>query len=90
MLKVSSHAIPNQLSDLITRVEENAERIVIEQGGKEIAALISYQDLERLENLEDQFDSALLAQAVAESDEDALNLESVLALRGLTRQELDE
>ncbi|MBW4602186.1 MAG: type II toxin-antitoxin system prevent-host-death family antitoxin [Calothrix sp. FI2-JRJ7] len=40
------------LSKLVNRVRENKERIVIEQEGKATAAIITYDDLKRLETLE--------------------------------------
>lgn len=38
--------------DLINKVVESGERIVIEQQGKATAAIITYDDLKRLEALE--------------------------------------
>ncbi|BDA68721.1 hypothetical protein RIVM261_018510 [Rivularia sp. IAM M-261] len=40
------------LPKLVNRVRENKERIVIEQEGKATAAIITYDDLKRLETLE--------------------------------------
>ncbi len=42
----------DRFPELIARVEDTGERIVIEQEGKAIAAIISYADLKRLEALE--------------------------------------
>lgn len=47
-LNVDNESFP----ELISRVAENRERIVIEQQGKAIAAIITYADLERFEALE--------------------------------------
>ena len=53
MKKSTINADNNSLPELISRVAENGERIVIEQQGKEIAAIIMYDDLKRLEAMED-------------------------------------
>lgn len=42
----------NNFSELINRLEDSGSRIVIEQEGNAIAALITYADLKRLEALE--------------------------------------
>jgi prevent-host-death family protein len=90
MIKVSASTARDGFPELITRAGYGGERIVVERRGKAIAAIISYADLERLEALEDVIDSALLRQAVAESDGESLTLEGVLAKRGLTVADLDE
>ena len=41
----------DRLPELIARVEDTGERIVIEQEGRAIAAIITYADLKRLEAL---------------------------------------
>lgn len=52
--------------ELIDRANHN-ERIAIEQHGKPIAAIVSFQDLAKLEALEDAIATAQLKQAMAES-----------------------
>ncbi|MCC3413411.1 MAG: type II toxin-antitoxin system Phd/YefM family antitoxin [Microcoleus sp. PH2017_29_MFU_D_A] len=42
----------DRFPELIARVEDTGERIVIEQEGRAIAAIITYADLKRLEALE--------------------------------------
>jgi len=46
----------DHLADLGNRVALRGERIVIERRGKNLCALVSIEDLELLEKLEDQFD----------------------------------
>lgn len=58
------------------------ERIVIERHGKSVAVIISPEDLQRLEALEDAIDSELLRRAIAESTrfvtpEELLNLRPI-------------
>ena len=52
MTKINACLEPVNFSELINRVADLGERIVIEQHGKEIAAIISSADLKRLETLE--------------------------------------
>jgi prevent-host-death family protein len=89
-IKVNSSTARDEFPELVARAGYSGERIVIERRGKAIAAIISHADLERLEALEDVLDSALLREAVAESDGESLTLEEVIARRGLSASELDE
>ena len=59
MVNVNLSVASDSLTELITQVEERGERIVIEQQGKAVAAIITYADLKRLEAIE----SALLKKA---------------------------
>ena len=55
----------DRFPELIARVEDTGERIVIEQEGRAIAAIITYADLKRLEALE----AALINKAKLEEYE---------------------
>ena len=55
----------DRFPELIARVEDTGERIVIEQEGRAIAAIITYADLKRLEALE----AALINKAKLEEHE---------------------
>lgn len=78
MTKVDSTQAQDRFPELITRVGDSGERVVIEQEGQAVAAIISYADLERFEALEDALDSAILSNAVAENEE-FVTLEEVIA-----------
>ncbi len=52
MTQIQENVERENLSSLISRVAETGERIVIQQEGKEIAAIITYSDLKQLEILE--------------------------------------
>lgn len=52
MTKINLSTDNNSFPELISRVAESGERIVIEQQGNAIAAIITYADLKRLEALE--------------------------------------
>lgn len=65
MVNVNLSVASDSLTELITQVEERGERIVIEQQGKVVAAIITYADLKRLEAIE----AALLKNAELEEYE---------------------
>ena len=71
----------NNLPELLNRVGFGQERILIERHGKPIAAIVSLEDLKRLEALEDAVDSAELRKAVAENS-GFVALESIIDSRG--------
>lgn len=52
MTQLNVTVINGRFPELIASIEDSGERIVIEQGGKAIAAIITYADLKRLEALE--------------------------------------
>jgi prevent-host-death family protein len=58
--------IRSRLADTINRVAYQGERVVLERRGKGVAALVSMQDLARLEELEDQADAKAARRALAE------------------------
>lgn len=76
----------NQFLDLINRARYGKERIRIERHGKPVAVIISYEDLERLEALEDALDSALLRQAM-EKSEGLVGIDQLLAVRPIDGDE---
>ncbi len=53
--------------ELLNRVGFGQERILVERRGKAVAAIISLEDLRRLEAMEDAIDSAILRRARAEN-----------------------
>ncbi len=73
-------AVSANLQDLIDRVEQKGERIVIERQGKAVVAIIGLEDLKRLEALEDAIDSKILCQAVAENN-GFTTLDAIIASR---------
>jgi len=58
--------IRNNLADAINRVAYAGERIVLERRGKGVAALVSVEDLELLERLEDESDIRAARKALKE------------------------
>lgn len=57
----------NRLSDLLRRAEHRNERVVVHRHGKPVAAIVSTDDLRRLEALEDVEDRADAAAALREA-----------------------
>ena len=58
--------IRNNLADAINRVAYAGERIILERRGKSVAALVSVEDLELLEQLEDEADIKAARKALKE------------------------
>jgi prevent-host-death family protein len=56
-----------KLADTINRVAYGKERILLRRRGKDVAALVSVEDLALLEELEDRSDVEAARQALAES-----------------------
>jgi len=58
--------IRNNLADAINRVAYAGERIILERRGKGVAALVSVEDLELLQKLEDEADIRAAKKALKE------------------------
>jgi prevent-host-death family protein len=80
MVAVNATEARNKFLELLNRAGYGKERIRIERHGKPVAAIISCEDLNRLEAMEDALDSAALKQAMAAS-EGFVTIEEVLAAR---------
>ena len=82
MIAVNATEARNKFLELINRAGYGQERIKIERHGKPVAAIISCEDLARLEALEDAVESAALKKAMAES-EGLISIEEMLRDRPL-------
>ena len=71
MTRLSTSQIRKELSVVINRVSFGHERIILHRHGKDVAALISIEDLELLEKILDHLDvaDAIVAIEEAESEE---------------------
>jgi prevent-host-death family protein len=70
------------LPELIDQVAYSGARIPIAKHGKPMAALVSYADLQRLEDIEEMMDMLLLRRAVAGMPvETGKDLDAVIAER---------
>lgn len=84
MTAASPNAVPlvtlrNSLGEVINRVTYTHERATISKNGKTVAAIVPIEDLELLEQLELQADSAALEEARAEDTGERISLESFRA-----------
>ena len=66
MPKMAATALRNHVADTLNRVAYRGERIELERHGKAVAALVSIEDLELLEALEDRIDLAAARRALKE------------------------
>lgn len=80
MTSVTVSMAHSNFQELVNRVEFGHERILVERHGKPIAAIISLEDLKRLEAIEDALDSAKL-RCAAEENDGFVTLESIIANR---------
>lgn len=58
-----------RFSEILNAVSVRGDRIILERHGKRVAALISIEDLEMFQYLEDKADIALADEALAEGGE---------------------
>ncbi len=75
MTRLTTTEARNQFSDVINRVSYGGERIVLDRNGKEVAALVSIEDLRLLELLEDRMDAEAAREALA--DKETVNWEDL-------------
>jgi prevent-host-death family protein len=66
MTRLAATALRSQVADTLNRVAYRGERIALERHGKAVAALVSIDDLELLEALEDRSDLAAVRRALKE------------------------
>lgn len=67
--RVSASAARERLSDLLNEVSVRGDRVVLERHGKRVAAMISPDDLDLLQALEDRYDLEEMRRVLAESNE---------------------
>lgn len=68
MNRLSISDARRNFSDTVNRVSYGGERIVLDRNGKEVAALISLEDLELLEALEDRMDAEEARRVLSEEE----------------------
>jgi len=67
MSSIGATELRSSLGDVLGRVQYAGERVVVERGGKAVAALIPMEDLRALEELEDRLDLEEAERALRES-----------------------
>lgn len=68
MVSISMSEIRLKLSELANRVMFGGERIVVEKNNKPLFAMVSMEDVELLERLEDAIDVKAAEEALKEGD----------------------
>lgn len=63
MRHITTSEARDELSEILNRVAYGRERVVIRRRGKDLAAVISVEDLRRLERLEETLEDKLDAEA---------------------------
>ncbi len=69
MNRVPASKAREQLADILNEVAGRGARVVLHRHGKDVAALISVDDLALLEALEDRYDIEAARAALEESSE---------------------
>lgn len=69
MTRITISEARNDLSETINKVAYGGSRVMIHRHGKDMVAIISKEDLEILEYLEDQADLAVVREAMKETQE---------------------
>ncbi len=66
MVRLAANEARKDFADAINRVAYAGERIIVHRRGKDVAALVSVEDLAVLENLEDMIDLTDAREALKE------------------------
>lgn len=82
MTRLSATEARQEFSEAINRVAYGGERVIVHRRGKDVAALVSIEDLRFLEELEDRMDVEAARAAMAEEGE-SVPWEQVKAELGL-------
>lgn len=69
MLRIKASDARQDFAELLNRVAYSGERVVLHRRGKNVAALVSLEDLELLRALEDRLDNQAAEAALAEGGE---------------------
>ena len=73
--------VRNNLADALNRAAYGGERVILERRGKPVAALVSIDDVELLERLEDEAD--VRAARKARKEKGGVPLEKIKARLGM-------
>jgi prevent-host-death family protein len=80
-MEVSIKHIRDNLADAINRVAYGGERVILQRRGKDIAALVSMEDLQRLQEMEDKAD--IKAARKARKERGGISLEQYRKKHGI-------
>jgi prevent-host-death family protein len=72
MTRLAAGKVRQEFAEIVNRVAYGRERVVVRRRGKDLAAMIPFEDLVLLEKLEDRLDleeaERILAKATAQRD----------------------
>lgn len=68
MVETTTTEFRKNLGDHLNRTEFGVERVIITRSGRRSAALISIEDLELLQAIEDRIDITAAREAIAEAE----------------------
>ena len=80
-MNLSIAEFQNNPIDVLNRVSDAGERVVLERRGKPVAALVSIDDLELLQRIEDEMDVKAAREALKEPGR--ITLEDFRKLHGI-------
>jgi len=83
MSRINITDIRKELSQTLKKVSSKGDRIVLHRRGKDVAALISMEDLTLLEALEDQLDAEEVKRRLEDPKEVPLSYEKARKELGL-------
>jgi antitoxin Phd len=66
MKRLNASAAREEFSELLNQVAYLGERIVLHRRGKNVAALVSLEDLQLIQEIEDRLDNAAAEASLAE------------------------
>ncbi len=66
MTRLNASKLREDLSEAISKVAFGGERIILQRNNKDVAALVSVEDLEMLQLVEDSLDCAAIKKAMEE------------------------
>jgi prevent-host-death family protein len=81
MLEIGVAEIRSNLADVINRVAYGGERVILQRRGKKVLAVVSMEDLELLNSLEDRAD--VKAALKARKEKGGIPLEKIKARLGM-------
>lgn len=70
MTSISVSELRSDLSDTVNRVAFQGERVIVERQGKQVAAMVSMEDLALLEKMEDAYLAAQAADVLSDPAND--------------------
>lgn len=86
MVRINTSEARQGLADLLNRVLYRGERIILHRRGRDVAAIVSLEDLELLERFEDQIDLQDAKKALKEAKKKGTKpLSSVMQELGIER-----